>query len=72
MLADQMYYIRNSFGLVKSLFEVTLNQKSLTRMEWNEWNGINPSPHPSTLKRCRILAVAKTDAGLRKYTDPLL
>ncbi len=28
MLADQMYYIRNSFGLVKSLFKVTLNQKS--------------------------------------------
>ncbi len=26
MLADQMYYIRNSFGLVKSLFKVTLNQ----------------------------------------------
>ncbi len=28
MSADQMYYIRNSFGLVKSLFKVTLNQKS--------------------------------------------
>ncbi len=28
MLADQMYYIRYSFGLVKSLFKVTLNQKS--------------------------------------------
>ncbi len=28
MLADQMYYTRNSFGLVKALFKVTLNQKS--------------------------------------------
>ncbi len=81
MLADQMYYTRNSFGLVKSLFKVTLNQKvrgmgvpesSLIRRRSPSLNGINPPLHPSTLKRCRILAVAKTDAGLRKYTDPLI
>ncbi len=27
-VSRSMYYIRNSFGLVKSLFKVTLNQKS--------------------------------------------
>ncbi len=77
-----MYHTYNSFGLVKHLFKVTLNQKSegigvpefsLTRRHSPSLNGIITRLCTQVdLKWRRVLAVAKTDAGLRKYTNPLI